>query len=58
MDPATIEIILAAIRLGTAALNQVSLMDLDSLPPEVRTALLKARDDHNDAWAKLAPRDA
>ena len=44
MTPATIELVLAALKLGIAAYNQVQLMDLDELPPEVKQMLITERD--------------
>ena len=44
MTPATIELILAALRLGISAYNQIELMDLEKLPPDVKEMLLFERD--------------
>ncbi len=44
MTPATIELVLAALKLGIAAYNQVQLMDLDELPPEIKDMLIAERD--------------
>ncbi len=44
MPPGTITLILAAVKLGTAAMNQIELLNMDELPPEVKQELLDARD--------------
>jgi hypothetical protein len=56
MDEATVELILLAIKAGRVAMNQVSLMNLETLPPEIRDELIRERDALNAEWAKLAPR--
>lgn len=55
MDPKTIELIILAIRAGRAAMNQITLMNMDELPPEIRDELIRERDALNAEWAALAP---
>ncbi len=43
MSTAVIEALLLAIKLSTAVIEQVELADHETLPPEVRVALLQER---------------
>ncbi len=50
---AAAQLILLALRAGSLALEQVKLMDLDTLPPELRLALIEERDGLNASLARL-----
>lgn len=53
MEEAVLALILLAIRGGRLAIEQLKLMDLDTLPPEVRAELIKERDELNASLARL-----
>ena len=44
MTPATIEMLLLGLQAGVAAYKQISLMNLDELPPELKQMLIAQRD--------------
>lgn len=52
-EAVALELMLAALRLGRMAVKQIGLMDLESLPPEVRTQLIQERDELNTDLARL-----
>ena len=53
MEEAALALILLALRGGRLALEQLRLMNLDTLPPEVRVELINERDQLNTAMARL-----
>lgn len=55
-EQAALELILLGLRAGRAAMNQIRLMNLDELPPEIRDELIRERDALNAEWAALAPK--
>ena len=50
---AALELILFALKAGNLAYKQLELMDLETLPPEIRAALIGERDQLNDQMARL-----
>ena len=53
MEEAILALILLALRGGRLALEQLKLMNLDTLPPEVRAELISERDQLNASLARL-----
>ena len=53
MELATAELILLVLRAGRLAAKELALANLESLPPETRTALIKERDELNTELARL-----
>ena len=45
MNPATVELLLLGLKVGMAAYKQISLMDMEELPPEVKQMLITHRDN-------------
>lgn len=53
MTSAIAELMLLGLRLGKLAYDQIALMDLDTLPPELRAELITERDRLNSSLARL-----
>lgn len=53
MEEAVLALILLALRGGRLALEQLRLMNLDTLPPEVHAELISERDQLNAELARL-----
>ena len=53
MEEAALALILLALRGGRLALKQLELMNLETLPPETRAALIEERDELNSGLARL-----
>ncbi len=53
MEEAALALILLALRGGRLALAQLRLMNLDTLPPEIRAELISERDQLNAELARL-----
>ena len=52
-EEAALALLLLAIRGGRLAIEQIGLMDLDTLPPEKRAELIQERDGLNSSLARL-----
>ena len=50
---AALELLLLALKAGKLAYKQLELMDLETLPPAIRAALIAERDQLNAQMARL-----
>ena len=55
LDPLMIQLIITALRAGREALSLLQKTDLESLPPEVKAALLVKRDELEAEFDRLMP---
>ncbi len=53
METLGLELMLLGLRMGKLAIRQLELVDLNSLPPEMRAELLTERDQLNASLARL-----